>query len=149
MEVNCAQVLHAAGVEAPRALVLVYTARARLVAAVRELQEAYPEVPIYARALDARHAAELKAAGATDVVAANTEAGSALGSSLLRSFGAKQNSLQVLTGALRKQARPPTPTANGLPCMQWTCSRFSCVATDVALCSTATVRQLGCESPQP
>ena len=101
-----AQVLHAAGVEEPRALVLVYTARARLVTAVKELEEAYPEVPIYARALDARHAAELKAAGATDVVTANTEAGSALGSSLLRSFGAKQNSLQVLTGALRKQARP-------------------------------------------
>lgn len=44
-----AQVLHAAGVEEPRALVLVYTARARLVSATKELREAYPEVPIYAR----------------------------------------------------------------------------------------------------
>ena len=97
------QVLHAAGVENPRALVLVYTARARLVNATRELREAYPGVPIYARALDARHAAELMAAGATDVVTANTEAGTAMGSRLLNSFGAKDNALQVLTQALRKQ----------------------------------------------
>lgn len=57
----------------------------------------------HCRALDARHAAELKAAGATDVVASNTETGTELGSRLLGSFGAKQNALQVLKKALRKQ----------------------------------------------
>jgi len=57
------QVLRAAGIEEPRALVIVYTARAKLVSITTDLREHYPEVPIFCRALDARHAAELKAAG--------------------------------------------------------------------------------------
>ena len=77
------QVLHAAGVEKPRALVVVYTARGKAVSSVKTLSEAFPGVPIFARALDTRHAAELKLAGATDVVTANTEAGTALASHLL------------------------------------------------------------------
>jgi hypothetical protein len=62
------QVIHAAGVENPRALAVVYTARGRSTGAVQTLREGFPNVPIYARALDSQHAAELKAAGATSVV---------------------------------------------------------------------------------
>lgn len=66
------QVIHAAGVENPRALAVVYTARGRSVGAVQTLREGFPNVPIYARALDSQHAAELKAAGATSVVTVRT-----------------------------------------------------------------------------
>jgi voltage-gated potassium channel Kch len=58
-----AQVLHAAGVGKPRAIAVCYTARQRAISAVGALREAYPDVPIYVRAVDLRHAAELDLAG--------------------------------------------------------------------------------------
>lgn len=61
------QVLHAAGVQRPRAVVVAYSARQRAVTAVEALREAYPEAPIYARAVDMKHAAELEAAGVEGV----------------------------------------------------------------------------------
>ena len=82
---------------------LAYTGRGKIKTVTQELREHYPNVPIFARALDAAHAAELKAAGATDVFDATVEAGAAMGSGLLTRFGAKQNSLQVLISSLRKQ----------------------------------------------
>ena len=45
------------------------------------------QVPIFARALDTRHAAELKAAGADSVVIANVEAGANLAASILAHLG--------------------------------------------------------------
>lgn len=107
--------LHAAGIQSPRALVLAYTARSKIRSATAELREHYPDVPIFARALDAAHAAELKAAGATDVFDATVEAGAAIGSGLLTRFGAKQTSLQVLISALRKQASQSLPRTNHRP----------------------------------
>lgn len=98
-----ASVLEAAGIEKPRALAVVYTARARLVTTVHSLREHYPSVPIYVRALDLRHAAELKAAGADYVTAATTEAGIALGSRMLQELGGRDNDIAGLTRALRKQ----------------------------------------------
>eukprot|EP00884_Botryococcus_braunii_P021010 jgi/Botrbrau1/7593/Bobra.0159s0042.1 len=96
-------VLHAAGVENPQALAVVYTARGRAVTAVRSLREGFPTVPIYARALDSQHAAELKAAGATNVITSNVEAGLQLTSELLESLGAKRKNIEALTSALRTQ----------------------------------------------
>lgn len=58
-----AQVLHAAGIDRPRAIAVGYTARQKAVGAVEALHEAYPGVPIYVRALDMQHAAALKEAG--------------------------------------------------------------------------------------
>ena len=55
------------------------------------------------RALDLRHAAELKAAGADFVTAATTEAGMALGSRMLQELGGRDNDVAGLTRALRKQ----------------------------------------------
>lgn len=46
-------------------------------------------------------------AGASDVVASNTETGTEMGSRLLGKFGAKAPALQVLRQALRKQASSP------------------------------------------
>ncbi|KAK9810162.1 hypothetical protein WJX72_005895 [[Myrmecia] bisecta] len=97
------QVLRAAGVEQPRACVVVYTARGKAITAVNSLRTSYPEVPIYVRALDVRHAAELKAAGATHITVASSEAGLAMGRSVLEGLGANENSLNFLTRALRQQ----------------------------------------------
>ena len=61
------------------------------------------QVPIYVRALDLQHAAELKAAGADYVTAATTEAGMALGSRMLQELGGRDNDIAGLTRAVRKQ----------------------------------------------
>jgi len=58
------QVLEAAGITDPLVLAVAYTARARSVSAVRTLREHFKETPIFARALDSLHAAELRTAGA-------------------------------------------------------------------------------------
>ena len=51
------------------------------------------QVPIFARALDTRHAAELKAAGAGTVVTANVEAGTSLATHILLHLGGVHLSL--------------------------------------------------------
>ena len=61
------------------------------------------QVPIYVRALDYRHAAELEAAGADYVTTATTEAGIALGKRMLQELGGRDNDIAGLTRALRKQ----------------------------------------------
>ncbi len=60
----CEQVLEAAGITDPLILAVAYTARARSVSAVRQLREHFKDTPIFARALDSLHAAELRTAGA-------------------------------------------------------------------------------------
>lgn len=88
----------------PRAFVVVYAARRRAVAATENLRAAFPSAPIYARALDLRHAAELSRAGATHITTANTEAGTALGSKLLLDLGvAEEDEVRPLVTALRRQ----------------------------------------------
>jgi TrkA-N domain len=49
-----ASVIKAFGVQDVRACVVVYTARRRSVAAVENLRAAFPDTPIWARALDLR-----------------------------------------------------------------------------------------------
>ena len=49
-----ASVIKASGVKDPRAFAVVYTARRRSVAAVENLRAAFPDTPIWARALDLR-----------------------------------------------------------------------------------------------
>ena len=56
--------LEAAGITDPLVLAVAYTARARSVSAVRQLREHFKDTPIFARALDSLHAAELRTAGA-------------------------------------------------------------------------------------
>jgi voltage-gated potassium channel Kch len=60
-----ASVIKAFGVQDVRAFVVVYTARRRSVAAVDNLRAAFPDTPIWARALDLRccTAAQLLLAG--------------------------------------------------------------------------------------
>ena len=155
--------MQASGAKNPRAIAVVYTARGRSVSTVRNLRTHFPDVPIWARALDlrcaitccwlaialrskarrstlcssvtqptpaglqqqslgraeadaavGRHAADLTEAGATTVIVNNTEAGTAMGSSLLSGLGvARESQLAYLTSALRKQME--ARCANALP----------------------------------
>lgn len=97
------KVLHAAGIDKPRAVAVGYTARQKAVSAVEALREAYPGVPIYVRALDMAHAASLKEAGATDVVIAEAEAGLVVGSQLARGLGVPDRAIKGLAGVLRAE----------------------------------------------
>ena len=64
--------------------------------AVRTLREHFKETPIFARALDSLHAAELRTAGASDIITANTEVATEMGSQLLQSLGANANGVSAV-----------------------------------------------------
>jgi len=66
-----------------------------------------------------RHAADLTEAGATTVIVNNTEAGTAMGSSLLSGLGvARESQLAYLTSALRKQMQARCDFT-GVACKVW------------------------------
>lgn len=96
------KVLSAAGVQAPRAIVVGYTARQRVVTAVENLAAAFPEVPILVRALDSRHAAEVQKAGASTIVTAESEAGLAVAARVATEAGAEVEDIVPLARALRR-----------------------------------------------
>lgn len=77
--------------------------------AVRTLREHFKETPIFARALDSLHAAELRTAGATDIITANTEVATEMGSQLLQSLGANANGVSVTCRV--------TPAENACSCI--------------------------------
>jgi len=54
---------------------------------VKSARDAYPDLPIFARSRDERHAQELRAAGATAVVPETLEAGLQLSSFALQVMG--------------------------------------------------------------
>ncbi|GLC53047.1 hypothetical protein PLESTB_000702300 [Pleodorina starrii] len=89
-------VLHAAGVEAPRAVAVCLADREAALQAVYTMRADFPSVPIYACASDLRHAAELEEAGANHIVIRSVEAGLALGSQLLGGLGASEVDLIFL-----------------------------------------------------
>ncbi|KAG7669471.1 hypothetical protein Ndes2526B_g05803 [Nannochloris sp. 'desiccata'] len=95
------KVLHAAGIVKPSAVAVGYTARQRSVSAVNSLRNAFPDVPILVRAIDMVHASELEEAGATQVVLAEAEAGLAVGTRIAQDLGAKEDTVAMLSQALR------------------------------------------------
>ncbi|CAI5502739.1 unnamed protein product [Closterium sp. Naga37s-1] len=66
-------VLESAGIPRPLMAIVVYSGRQQSVSSVERLHDAFPGLPIYARAVDASHLAELRKAGATDVVLESAE----------------------------------------------------------------------------
>jgi Kef-type K+ transport system membrane component KefB/Trk K+ transport system NAD-binding subunit len=96
------KVLTASGVRAPRAIAVCYTARGRAVAAVEALRAAFPTTAILARAIDIRHAADLREAGATHVVDAEGEAGLAVGRRLALETGADAGTVDAVGAAMRE-----------------------------------------------
>ncbi|CAI7884306.1 unnamed protein product, partial [Closterium sp. NIES-54] len=66
-------VLESAGIPRPLMAIVVYSGRQQSVYSVERLHDAFPGLRIYARAVDASHLAELRKAGATDVVLESAE----------------------------------------------------------------------------
>eukprot|EP00897_Mesotaenium_endlicherianum_P010874 jgi/Mesen1/9815/ME000007S09870 len=66
-------VLETAGITKPKAVMVMYAGTEKSVQAVERLRNAWPSVPIYARAKDLQHMLELRLAGATEVVLENAE----------------------------------------------------------------------------
>lgn len=97
-----ATVLQAAGISRPKAVMVMYTGKERAVHSVERLRQAWPGVPIYARAQDLNHLLELKMAGATDVVLENAEASLRLGSILLQDLGLMRDDVVFLRRTMRE-----------------------------------------------
>ena len=68
------ELLSAAGVRAPRAIVITYANDKRCLEATRRLREAFPSTPIYVRSRVAQEGEALLEAGATEVVVEAVEA---------------------------------------------------------------------------
>ncbi|CAI5479757.1 unnamed protein product [Closterium sp. Yama58-4] len=94
-------VLESAGISRPKAFMVVYSSRTRSVASIQRLKEAFPGVPLYARAVDAVHLSELKRAGATDVVLESAETGLRLGSMLLQDMGVMRDDVVFVRRLMR------------------------------------------------
>ncbi len=95
------KVLHASGVDKPKSIAVCYTARQRAVSAVASLRNEYPDIPILARAIDIKHASELEAAGANEVILSEAEAGLNLGARLTLGLGINPELILPVTQAIR------------------------------------------------
>lgn len=89
-------VLKAAGVEKPKAFVVSSASRTQSVKAVETVHQSFPNVPVYACALDLRHAAELTEAGSENVVIASKEAGMTIAEKLLTGLGSRREDVEYL-----------------------------------------------------
>lgn len=102
------KVLHAAGIETPKCIAVCYAARQRAVSAVASLRQAFPDIPIIARAIDMKHASELESAGASQTVLSEAEAGLSLGARLSLQLGFDPTEILPLTQAMRKDMETRT-----------------------------------------
>ncbi|KAL5206108.1 hypothetical protein ABZP36_034317 [Zizania latifolia] len=94
-------VLQSAGVSSPKAVMVMYTGKEKTIEAVNRLRQAFPAVPMYARAQDMSHLLDLKKAGATDVVLENAVTSLQLGSILLRGLGVMSDDVSFLSKLVR------------------------------------------------
>lgn len=95
------EVLQSAGISAPKAVMVMYTARNRTIEAVQKLRLAFPAIPIYARAQDLTHLLDLKKAGATDIILESAETSLQLGSKLLKGLGVMSDDVNFLSQLVR------------------------------------------------
>ncbi|KAG0598990.1 hypothetical protein M758_12G118100, partial [Ceratodon purpureus] len=95
-------VLQTAGITQPKAVMVMYTGRQKSVQSVERLRQAFPKVPIYARAQDLGHLLELKHAGITDCILENAETSLQLGSVLLRGLGVMSDDVRFLRQMMRE-----------------------------------------------
>ncbi|KAK4438060.1 K(+) efflux antiporter 3, chloroplastic [Sesamum alatum] len=94
-------VLQSAGINSPKAVMVMYTGKTRTLEAVQRIRLAFPAIPIYARAQDMMHLLDLKKAGATDAILENAETSFQLGSKLLKGFGVMSDDVSFLSQLVR------------------------------------------------
>ncbi len=80
-------ILHAAGIETARLLVVAIDDREQITELVRQVAKAHPHVHIVARAIDRPHVYELWAAGCRDIVRETFDSGVRAGRSALEALG--------------------------------------------------------------
>ncbi|XP_057788017.1 K(+) efflux antiporter 3, chloroplastic [Salvia miltiorrhiza] len=94
-------VLQSAGINSPKAILIMYTGKTKTLEAVQRIRLVFPAVPIYVRAQDMMHLLELKKAGATDAILENAETSLQLGSKLLTGFGVMSDDVSFLRQLVR------------------------------------------------
>ncbi|KAL3614413.1 K(+) efflux antiporter 3, chloroplastic [Castilleja foliolosa] len=94
-------VLESAGINSPKAVMVMYTGKAKTLEAVQRIRLAFPAIPIYARAKDMMHLLDLKKAGATDALLENAETSLQLGSKLLKGLGVMSDEVTFLRQIVR------------------------------------------------
>ena len=107
-------VLAAAGVSAPRAVVVAYSSATRRAETVARLRGEFPETPIYARAgggPSGREAQDLEAAGATALVQEATEMGLGLAALVADDEGSAFDREAAAGAIFQADARRPRAAA--------------------------------------
>ncbi|CAI0448611.1 unnamed protein product [Linum tenue] len=95
------EVLRAAGISSPKAVMITYTGKKKSIEAIQKLRLAFPGIPIYARAQNITHLLDLKKAGATDAILENAETSLQLGSKLLKGLGVMSDDVNFLSQLVR------------------------------------------------
>ncbi|KAK7252249.1 hypothetical protein RIF29_36069 [Crotalaria pallida] len=94
-------VLQSAGINSPKAIMVMYTGKKKTIEAVQRLRLTFPAIPIYARAQDLKHLLDLKKSGATDAILANAETSLQLGSKLMKGLGVMSDDVAYLSQLIR------------------------------------------------
>ncbi len=95
-------VLKAAGAGEAAALVVTLDQREAAERLVSVIRQHFPELPIYARAIDKEHCVKLRKAGATAVISEMLETGLQLGGSLLKDQGFPGGKVHALLQKIRE-----------------------------------------------
>ncbi len=96
-----AEVLAKVGAERANAVVLTLDVERDAEQAVRDIRKRWPGVPVYARARDLEHAAELDAAGATRTIPELAESSLQMGAFVLTGLGLPPDAVNTLVDRLR------------------------------------------------
>jgi monovalent cation:H+ antiporter-2, CPA2 family len=86
------ELLHKVRAENAAAIVLTMDHPASALHAVKAIRRAYPDIPLYARSRDEKHAVALRHAGATHVIPETLEAGLQLSALVLQAVGLPEGS---------------------------------------------------------
>ncbi|KAK6156698.1 hypothetical protein DH2020_010946 [Rehmannia glutinosa] len=108
-------VLQSAGINSPKAVMVMYTGKKRTIEAVQRIRLAFPAIPIYARAEDMMHLLDLKKAGASDAILENAETSLQLGSKLLKGLGLMSDEVSFLSQLVRDSMELQAQEAFGRP----------------------------------
>ncbi|CAA0806746.1 K(+) efflux antiporter 3- chloroplastic [Striga hermonthica] len=106
-------VLQSAGINSPKAVMVMYTGKSRTIEAVQRIRLGFPGIPIYARAQDMMHLLDLKKAGATDAILENAETSLQLGSKLLKGLGVMSDEVSFLSQLVRDSMESQAQEALG------------------------------------
>ena len=94
-------VLITAGIENPKAFVVTYDDLETSTKAVERLHQSFPNVPIYARALDISHFLEVMTTGALKATQDDRECSFGLSSSLLTDMGVQRQTIDEINEEMR------------------------------------------------